>query len=106
MSETISLPTLQNAVEILRRRAVGMSALERCKLRCLEDNLRILREQQLLDRLERLSARYSEAAHIMQANASAAADIADAIWLSNQLLSAKSRSAITRSRQIIGKRRA
>jgi len=106
VSETISLPILQNAIEILRRRAAGLSALERCKLRCLEDNLRILREQQLRERLERLSAGYSEAAYIMRANASAASDIADAMWLSNQRLSAKSRSAITRSRQILSRRQA
>jgi hypothetical protein len=106
VSETISLPVLQNAIEILRRRASGMSPLEKCKLRSLEENARIIREQQILERLERLSARYSEAAAIMRANAIAAGDIADAMWLSNRLLSEKSRTAITRTRHIIAQRQA
>jgi hypothetical protein len=106
VSETISLPVLQNAIELLRRRASGISPLEKCKLSCLEENARILRQQQVIERVERLYAGYIEAARIMQANASAASDVADAIWLSNRLLAEKSRDAVTRSRRIIGQKKA
>ncbi len=101
MSEMISLPVLQSAVDNLRRRAADMSSLERCKLHCLEENLRIVRDQQMCERADLLFARYCLAARTMQANADAAGEIADAIWVSNCIVSRNSRDAIQRSRRLI-----
>jgi hypothetical protein len=106
VSETISLPALQSAVENLRRRASDMSPIEKCKLRTLEDNLRIIRDHQFAERADLLLVRFSAAAYIMQANAKAAGEIAHAMRLSNRLIAETSRVAILRSRVVIGPKRA
>jgi len=104
--EAISLPALHNAVESLRRKASGLSSIERRKLRCLEENLRILRDQQTSRHVELLYAQYGDAALQMQAIVRAARQIAEAMQHSNHIGSEKSQAVIARSRHLLDTRRA
>ncbi len=97
MPETISLPALRAAIENLRRRADRLSPLERMKLNCLEDNLRILSDIEHAARARLLLVEYECAIVRARSAAQSAANFAFHTRHGRVLQSPDSRRAIDRS---------
>jgi hypothetical protein len=99
--ETISLIDLQRAIEYLHRRGPALAALEKCKLRSLELNLRILQDQALAERVKILGEDFNNAAITARARADAAACTGDKIRNSSAVWLRDLRVTVTHSRALL-----